>query len=147
VAAQTVFYLLSGPNGAGKPTLYQAGAAEGLIPGQARLVNADLFEAAELQHMADPTERSRAARTWADAERSRCLQAGMSFGSETVFPTPPSSIRLPTHSAPGLRWSCWWRVWTTPTCCWAGPPSVFRKAGTPCYLIEFWRDTRARSGI
>lgn len=83
--AQPVFYLLAGPNGAGKSTLYQAAAAEGLIPPLARFVNADLFEAAELQHMADPTERSRAARTWADAERSRCLQAGMSFASETVF--------------------------------------------------------------
>jgi len=83
--AQPVFYLLAGPNGAGKSTLYQAAAAEGLIPRLARFVNADLFEAAELQHIADPAERSRAARTWADAERSCCLHAGVSFVSETVF--------------------------------------------------------------
>ena len=82
---QPVFYLLAGPNGAGKSTLYQAAASEGLLPRSARFVNADLFEAAELQHVIDPTERSRAARTWADAERSRCLQAGLSFVSETVF--------------------------------------------------------------
>jgi predicted ABC-type ATPase len=83
--AQAVFYLLAGPNGSGKSTLYQAAAVEGLIPRLAQFVNADLFEAAELQHMADPTKRSQAARTWADAERSRCLQAGVSFVSETVF--------------------------------------------------------------
>ena len=83
--AQPVFYLLAGPNGAGKSTLYQAAATEGLIPRLARFVNADLFESAELQHIADPAERSRAARTWADTERSRCLQAGVSFVSETVF--------------------------------------------------------------
>jgi predicted ABC-type ATPase len=83
--AQPVFYLLAGPNGAGKSTLYQAATSEGLIPRAARFVNADLFEAAELQHVIDSTDRSRAARTWADAERSRCLQAGLSFVSETVF--------------------------------------------------------------
>jgi predicted ABC-type ATPase len=83
--AQPVFYLLAGPNGAGKSTLYQAAATAGLIPREARFVNADLFEATELQHMGDPTQRSQAARTWADAERSRCLQVGMSFVSETVF--------------------------------------------------------------
>lgn len=83
--AQPVFYLLAGPNGAGKSTLYQAAAAEGLIPRLARFVNADLFEAAELQHIADPSDRSRAARTWADTERSRCLLVGVSFVSETVF--------------------------------------------------------------
>lgn len=83
--AQPVFYLLAGPNGAGKSTLYQAAVAEALIPRLAQFVNADLFEAAELRHMPDPAQRSQAARTWADAERSRCLQAGVSFVSETVF--------------------------------------------------------------
>ena len=83
--APPVFYLLAGPNGAGKSTLYQAAVAEGLIPRSARFVNADLFEAAELQHITDPMARSRAARTWADTERSRCLEAGASFVSETVF--------------------------------------------------------------
>ena len=82
---QPVFYLLAGPNGAGKSTLYQAAVTESLIPHWARFVNADLFEAAELQHIADPNDRSRAARTWADAERSRCLLVGVSFVSETVF--------------------------------------------------------------
>jgi predicted ABC-type ATPase len=91
--AQPVFYLLAGPNGAGKSTLYQAAAAEGLIPRLARFVNADLFEAAELQHIADPTDRSRAARTWADTERSRCLLVGVSFVSETVF-SHPSKLDL-----------------------------------------------------
>jgi predicted ABC-type ATPase len=83
--AQPVFYLLAGPNGAGKSTLYKAAITEGLIPRSAPFVNADLFEAAALQHIADPTERSKQARAWADAERLRCLLAGASFASETVF--------------------------------------------------------------
>jgi predicted ABC-type ATPase len=77
--------LLAGPNGAGKSTLYKAAVAEGLIPRGAPFVNADLHETAALQHIADPTDRSKAARAWADAERSRCLKVGESFASETVF--------------------------------------------------------------
>ncbi|WP_168708484.1 zeta toxin family protein [Hydrogenophaga sp. PAMC20947] len=83
--AQPVFYLLAGPNGAGKSTLYKASVVEGLIPRNAPFVNADLHEAAALQHVLDPVARSKAARTWADAERARCLTAGRSFASETVF--------------------------------------------------------------
>ncbi|AOW13529.1 hypothetical protein LPB72_10970 [Hydrogenophaga crassostreae] len=83
--AKPVFYLLAGPNGAGKSTLYKAAVAEGLIPGSAPFVNADLHEAVALQHIADPIKRSKAARAWADAERSRCLKVGKSFASETVF--------------------------------------------------------------
>jgi predicted ABC-type ATPase len=48
-------------------------------------VNADLYEQSSLQHIADPHERSTAARLWADAERSRLLTQGLSFASETVF--------------------------------------------------------------
>ena len=83
--AKPVFYLLAGPNGAGKSTLYKAAVAEGLIPQSAPFVNADLHETAALLHIADPAERSKAARGWADAERSRCLKGGESFVSETVF--------------------------------------------------------------
>jgi predicted ABC-type ATPase len=83
--AKPVFYLLAGPNGAGKSTLYKAALAEGLIPNGAPFVNADLHESAALQHVVDPVARSRQARTWADAERNRCLKAGASFASETVF--------------------------------------------------------------
>lgn len=85
VAKKPVFYLLAGPNGAGKSTLYKAAVTEGLIPRSAPFVNADLHEAAKLQHIADPLKRSKAARNWADAERTRCLKAGASFVSETVF--------------------------------------------------------------
>lgn len=83
--APPVFYLLAGPNGAGKSTLYQAAIGEGLIPRNLKFVNADLHETAELQHIAEPVERSRTAREWADTERTRCLRAGQSFASETVF--------------------------------------------------------------
>lgn len=83
--AAPVFYLLAGPNGAGKSTLYRAAVAEGLIPATAEFINADLHEAAELQHLSDPAERSRQARLWADARRARCLEEGRSFASETVF--------------------------------------------------------------
>jgi predicted ABC-type ATPase len=80
-----VFYLLAGPNGAGKSTLYRSAVAQGLIPSTAAFVNADLHEAAALQHLPDPVERSRQAREWADARRGHCLAQGQSFASETVF--------------------------------------------------------------
>ena len=80
-----VFYLLAGPNGAGKSTLYRSAVAQGLIPAEAEFVNADLHEAAHLQQVNDPAERSRQARQWADARRAQCLTEGKSFASETVF--------------------------------------------------------------
>jgi len=83
--AKPVFYLLAGPNGAGKSTLFRAAVAEGLIPADAEFVNADLFEAAHLQHLDNPQLRSEKARAWADGRRAALLQAGQSFVSETVF--------------------------------------------------------------
>ena len=80
-----VFYLLAGPNGAGKSTLYKALVQVGTIPDSAEFVNADLHEAAHLQHIADPQARSEDARQWADARRAELLKAGQSFVSETVF--------------------------------------------------------------
>ena len=80
-----VFYLLAGPNGAGKSSLYRAAVAEGLIPADAEFVNADLYEAAHLPHIADLQERSENARQWADGRRTILLKAGQSFASETVF--------------------------------------------------------------
>ncbi|HEY9095570.1 MAG TPA: AAA family ATPase, partial [Hydrogenophaga sp.] len=80
-----VFYLLAGPNGAGKSTLYRSAVAQGLIPAHVPFVNADVHEASSLQHLSDPLLRSRAARAWADDERTRLLHAGASFVSETVF--------------------------------------------------------------
>lgn len=80
-----IFYLLAGPNGAGKSTLYKALQASGKISGDAEFVNADLYEAASLQHIADPLKRSEAARDWADARRVQLLALGKSFVSETVF--------------------------------------------------------------
>lgn len=80
-----VFYLLAGPNGAGKSTLYRALVLAGTIPASAEFVNADLHEAAQLQHITDPEQRSEQARLWAEARRAALLQAGQSFVSETVF--------------------------------------------------------------
>ncbi len=80
-----VFYLLAGPNGAGKTTLYQALVQVGTIPASVEFVNADLYEAAHLQHITDPQARSEQARQWADARRAVLLKAGQSFVSETVF--------------------------------------------------------------
>ncbi len=82
---QPVFYLLAGPNGAGKSTLYKALMLQGTIPATAEFVNADLHEAAHLQHIIDPLARSEQARLWADARRAALLKAGQSFVSETVF--------------------------------------------------------------
>ena len=82
---QAVFYLLAGPNGAGKSTLFRAAVTEGLIPADAEFVNADLFEAANLQHISNLQERSEQGREWADGRRAELLKAGQSFVSETVF--------------------------------------------------------------
>jgi predicted ABC-type ATPase len=84
-AHKPVFYLLAGPNGAGKSTLYKAQVLAGTIPAEAEFVNADVHEAAHLQHISDPMARSEQARLWADTRRSQLLQAGHSFVSETVF--------------------------------------------------------------
>ncbi len=80
-----VFYLLAGPNGAGKSTLYKALLAAGKVPLDAEFVNADLYEAEHLQHIADLQQRSEAARLWADQRRAHLLAAGKSLVSETVF--------------------------------------------------------------
>jgi predicted ABC-type ATPase len=80
-----VFFLLAGPNGAGKSTLYRAQVLAGTIPDNAEFVNADVYEAAELQHITDPVARSEQARMWADARRDQLLQEGQTFVSETVF--------------------------------------------------------------
>ena len=92
-STKPVFYLLAGPNGAGKSTLYKALILAGTIPDNSEFVNADLFEAAYLQHVADPQRRSEHARQWADARRAELLQASQSFVSETVF-SHPSKLEL-----------------------------------------------------
>lgn len=83
--AKPVFYLLAGPNGAGKSSLYRALVKTGTIAAKAEFVNADLHEAAHLQHVKDSTARSEQARLWADQRRAELLQKGESFASETVF--------------------------------------------------------------
>lgn len=84
-AAKPVFYLFAGPNGAGKSTLYKALVLNRTVAADAEFVNADLHEAAQLQHITDPLARSEQARHWADARRAELLKAGQSFVSETVF--------------------------------------------------------------
>jgi predicted ABC-type ATPase len=84
-AAKPVFYLLAGPNGAGKSTLYKALCLTGTIPPTAEFVNADLYEAKHLQHIADGQARSEQARLWADTRRAELLQTRQPFVSETVF--------------------------------------------------------------
>lgn len=91
--AKPVFYLLAGPNGAGKTTLFKAHVLAGTVPADAEFVNADLYEAAQLQHIPDPQERSETARNWADERRTQLLQSGKSFVSETVF-SHPSKLDL-----------------------------------------------------
>lgn len=97
-----VFYLLAGPNGAGKSTLYRAALAAGLIPPEAEFVNADLHEAAHLQHIAHPVKRSQMAREWADQRRAACLAAGDAFVSETVFSHPSKLELLAAAQAAGF---------------------------------------------
>jgi predicted ABC-type ATPase len=85
VTHQPVFHLLAGPNGAGKSTLFRALVRNGIISAELTFVNADLHERDHLQHIADPEQRSSAARQWADAQRAAKLLAKESFASETVF--------------------------------------------------------------
>ncbi len=85
---QPVFYLLAGPNGAGKSTLYRALVLAGTIPTAAEFVNADLHEAAHLQHIADPEQRSAHARQWADARRAaRCRPSAFWCATRARWPT------------------------------------------------------------
>ncbi len=88
-----IFHLLAGPNGAGKSTLYKALVAQGIVASGCEFVNADLYEQAHLQHIAQPQERSEAARAWADARRNTLLAQRRSFASETVF-SHPSKLQL-----------------------------------------------------
>jgi predicted ABC-type ATPase len=86
-----VLHLVAGPNGAGKFTLYRY-----LIqPRYPHLVfiNADEYERDSLQHIANPLQRSVAARAWADGQRDASLVLGESFVSETVF-SHPSKLEL-----------------------------------------------------
>ncbi|QHE85866.1 zeta toxin family protein [Hydrogenophaga sp. BPS33] len=102
MSLQPVFYLLAGPNGAGKSTLYRAALATDLIPQEAEFVNADLYEAAHLQHVTHPVKRSKMARQWADERRAACLAAGDSFVSETVFSHPSKLELLKAAKAAGF---------------------------------------------
>lgn len=86
-----VFHLIAGPNGAGKSTLYRY-LVQPRYP-QLSFINADLHEREQLAHISDPTQRSEAARAWADAQRDARLRAGQSFVSETVF-SHPSKLQL-----------------------------------------------------
>jgi len=86
-------HLLAGPNGAGKSTLYRALVREGIVDRALEFVNADLHERAHLQHIADPLQRSQAARDWADARRAQLLAGRIAFASETVF-SHPSKLAL-----------------------------------------------------
>ena len=64
--------------------------ARGVIGAELEFVNADLYERDHLQHIADPQERSEAARDWADGRRAALLDAQVALVSETVFRTNPS---------------------------------------------------------
>ena len=87
------FHLLAGPNGAGKSTLYRALVRQGILGPPLEFVNADLYEQAHLQHIANAQERSEAARTWAEARRAALIAAHTPFASETVF-SHPSKLAL-----------------------------------------------------
>lgn len=83
--SRPIFHLLAGPNGAGKSTLYRALVNSGTVGRELEFVNADLYERDHLQHIADPQQRSEAARDWADRRRAELLDGKIGFVSETVF--------------------------------------------------------------
>lgn len=101
-AERPVFYLLAGPNGAGKSTLYKALVANGTLAPALEFINADLHEAAHLQHIADPLARSEAARAWAEQRRAALLAERRSFVSETVFSHPSKLALISDAQAAGF---------------------------------------------
>jgi predicted ABC-type ATPase len=86
-----VLHLIAGPNGAGKTALYQYLIAP-RYPGLP-FVDAQGYESARLQHVADPEARAQAARAWADEHRQVLLRGGASFVTETAF-SHPSRLAL-----------------------------------------------------
>ncbi|MDA7415591.1 zeta toxin family protein [Xenophilus arseniciresistens] len=101
-AERPVFYLLAGPNGAGKSTLYKALAANGTLAPGLEFINADLHEAAHLQHIPEPQARSEAARVWAEQRRTALLGERRSFVSETVFSHPSKLALIAEAQAAGF---------------------------------------------
>ena len=101
--SQPIFHLLAGPNGAGKSTLYRALVDSGTIGGKLEFVNADLYERDHLQHIADPEQRSEAAREWADRRRAELLDAKVGFVSETVFSHESKDTFIFTSVEAGIR--------------------------------------------
>jgi predicted ABC-type ATPase len=96
-----VLHLIAGPNGAGKSTLYQYLIAP-RYPAL-EFVNADEHERQVLHHIANPVQRSLAARNWADARRAALLTEGVSFVSETVFSHPSKIALIQQAQASGFR--------------------------------------------
>ncbi|MBX3585499.1 MAG: zeta toxin family protein [Ramlibacter sp.] len=90
-----VLHLIAGPNGAGKSTLYDCLIAprHPALP----FVNAQIHEAAQLQHLPSPQARAQAARAWADAECQALLRASHSFVTETAM-SHPSRLALITQA-------------------------------------------------
>jgi predicted ABC-type ATPase len=86
-----VLHLIAGPNGAGKTTLYRTliGPRYPGLP----FVNADDYEAEQLQGEGNLRRRSEQARGWADAARAALLIQGEAFVTETVF-SHPSKLEL-----------------------------------------------------
>ncbi len=99
---QPTLYVLAGPNGAGKSSLFTALSRIGFIPAALEFVNADVYEAAHLQHVENPEARSAAARAWADDRRTELLRTGASFVSETVFSHPSKLTLLENARAAGF---------------------------------------------
>ncbi len=96
-----LLHLIAGPNGAGKSTLYHYLIAPRYPT--LEFVNADEHERQALQHMANPVQRSLAARNWADARRTALLTEGVSFVSETVFSHPSKIALIQQAQASGFR--------------------------------------------
>ena len=140
---QPVFYLLAGPNGAGKSTLYQALKQAGQIQPGAEFVNADLYEAKHLQDIADPVQRSAAARDWADTRRAQLLVQGKSFVSETVFSHASKLQLIAQAQARGFLVVLLVVALDRPERLVARVKQRVREGGTACPKSVSWRATHA----
>lgn len=93
-----ILAIFCGPNGSGKTTLTKEILHRGIDLGT--YVNPDDI-AATLD--GTPEERTREAQRHAEAERERCLAAGLNFAFETVFSHPSKLEFMDRAAAAGYR--------------------------------------------
>ena len=117
------------------------------IPSQVEFANADEFEAAHLQHIADPRLRSEQARQWADGQRAELLKAGQSLVSETVFSHESKLALIQEAQAKGFLVMLLVVAIDQPERLLARVAQRVSEGGIQCRPTGFWPATRAPCSI